>query len=1454
MAGAARTEPECRAYRRQVIGVIGETFGPASSSPIKATTKRGAKYPLSVRSPFAVAIVERSQKTLSRAAAEKIIMAAQATVAGGERFHLMLGSGPMNIRVIKELIGFYKQFKVRLPAGASLVSIWSGVDLYVADQPILAHERLAINKRLRELLRPLLEEGLTFNTIPEAPLSLLAAQEYEKLLRAKLGQEGKVYLVSSLRSQDQYLGIGRFSSLFDQAVLGRGKNTNSNRWFIAQAGEFSVKGRPDQLFWSTVTPVFIRERTQSILVLATGHRARRPLARLLLNQLKVENGNGGSTLTTDEETLWAPTRLLREEPIAKRVTLMADESSRRWPTRKFIRPDGRKVKADIWEGTDPKGQVILFIPGFFGLVFNREQFFTVERAEEDTVVAIHRGSLTRGIWLGRITPFLAMLRVIVRGVLRNVAKGKFGDILRPHLTLLHHYAQSVEAVIAAYRAEGREVVIIEHSAAQMIVDYIFSHLTYFPNCATHLTRSKLSVHSPFLVTAREVTELGALSYLEKALFRGKENKAGWDYRAFQFLKMTLTNKELTKIRHFLPRWLSDLLTSPVAALVSLFLKPHWRNFLESFVKPRARIFYYSTMFNDVFVEELRRISPLSLLMEIHALLHASEEDHRKAWETIHRMEIQTHVVANVHDNIVSYEAIKNLAEKIAGLFTSLESKEDPHGVKADLPQLHEFLQNGKRNGNGNGHKPALVPLLDEEGETTTAPAAIPGAKGADPAQTATEPEVVSGGEEKDKKGSSPVLEHRTSVTNVTSSSPAQENSNDSPWQPEEEDLEIIDSRLLSPFRKRNAIIARHRSALWKEGSLRDITLGVYPVFDWPMLLAIPELADWIHGRNGAQWLRGLAQNIRLEIQGVPVLVVDNHNFALPFILELFAGKKIRMVHIDEHDDMKENQKFSLLTYQHLLSAEKVPYLLEHTTVDDWQSLLFNSGILAADRWQWVSIDEETAQFIQKDFESNRTLGRFEGVKGVIDLFDLDIDVLAVLDNKLSETQKEEVLQGKIPKTIREKLDELVGFARQAKAVIAATSPGFIMQQRALVYVRYFLSQLAQNSAIVASPIAAIASSSGMSPAEAVFSPLRASNTSRPSVAGATSSSPVSSGNIFKEILIPADRETLGKLTAEKLWRWLLPLQNPSTNNDYRIDFINTPVFQQAVEFLNANKEGPAIIVIDGAPGSGKTPFAQKLIKSLKGNALLNRKLVLLEGDRLDKKGMNVFRRGQYAPELKTAITDALRRGKTHFIVEGVHSHRAFRTIQKDFSPWPMLFIWLQNAPEEIERESAQAAPVSSPVTPEVTASIVRFIRIMDVFNHRISIVRRPKTQKQWDSWIRKMEGSVKSLMSEIRIVESMNSVPSQVRYAIVDVLGIQVFILKQRIAFIEMGIDAKTETTLDGFDNAYKGYLEQLNNFKLIVDKGELANIKKYHIQSGLFGKLERLRSGLQPQLISGQH
>ena len=268
----------------------------------------------------------------------------------------------------------------------------------------------------------------------------------------------------------------------------------------------------------------------------------------------------------------------------------------------------------------------------------------------------------------------------------------------------------------------------------------------------------------------------------------------------------------------------------------------------------------------------------------------------------------------------------------------------------------------------------------------------------------------------------------------------------------------------------------YRKENWIKGKPSDVKAGDYVVAHRAVRdncsSFIADIFDYVvGGLNSIGWAMGLKNNVSMNIGRTHVLVMDNHNFAMPFIMEMFDRGILRkgsaMLHFDEHDDLFANREFNARDYASLKSEqEKFRYIVEHTTISDWQVPLIRSGKVREKDWKWCVLDSETFKWAQQEPSDpkDRRIEMASGLKKLStklgkDIVDIDIDVLRVLDQSLSEKEKEEVLAGKLPVSIDLKLRYLAYIASHAKVVTIALSPCFINQGRGLVYVQRLLKYM-----------------------------------------------------------------------------------------------------------------------------------------------------------------------------------------------------------------------------------------------------------------------------------------------------------------------------------------------------------------------------------------------------------
>ncbi|MDD5457556.1 MAG: UPF0489 family protein [Candidatus Margulisbacteria bacterium] len=278
-----------------------------------------------------------------------------------------------------------------------------------------------------------------------------------------------------------------------------------------------------------------------------------------------------------------------------------------------------------------------------------------------------------------------------------------------------------------------------------------------------------------------------------------------------------------------------------------------------------------------------------------------------------------------------------------------------------------------------------------------------------------------------------------------------------------------------------SIIMRFRKNFWLAGSVNDIKVGNYFVMSLYHDF-MRDKSDFSYVRTRCQfelvqyqsWTCGLKNNVLLNIKGLPILVMDNHNFALPFIIYQFINRVLdmncSMLHIDHHEDLNINYEFSL---KQLLETEdinkKLEYFLKTTEIGSWQyHPLFGFSnektFVDKNKWQWLYLDkiaDNRAEWGCVHHPDKKMAVSLKAISKSADLVDVDIDFLIPLEKTMSVQEKMQVLQGIIPIKILLKLQEVASLCSAAKAVTIATSPGFINQQRAIVYVKTLLNLIAK---------------------------------------------------------------------------------------------------------------------------------------------------------------------------------------------------------------------------------------------------------------------------------------------------------------------------------------------------------------------------------------------------------
>ena len=98
-----------------------------------------------------------------------------------------------------------------------------------------------------------------------------------------------------------------------------------------------------------------------------------------------------------------------------------------------------------------------------------------------------------------------------------------------------------------------------------------------------------------------------------------------------------------------------------------------------------------------------------------------------------------------------------------------------------------------------------------------------------------------------------------------------------------------------PFARQRKILLENRRHLWERGGIGNIKRGRYfTTCEW-IVPANAHLFDRVvRNKQDYGWSYGLESNIYLRIGGKHVLVMDNHNFAAAFIVEMFGRGIIRV--------------------------------------------------------------------------------------------------------------------------------------------------------------------------------------------------------------------------------------------------------------------------------------------------------------------------------------------------------------------------------------------------------------------------------------------------------------------------------------------------------------------------------------------------------------------------------
>lgn len=292
-------------------------------------------------------------------------------------------------------------------------------------------------------------------------------------------------------------------------------------------------------------------------------------------------------------------------------------------------------------------------------------------------------------------------------------------------------------------------------------------------------------------------------------------------------------------------------------------------------------------------------------------------------------------------------------------------------------------------------------------------------------------------------------------------------------------MALINNENLNGHMKITKFMLRNRARLWQQGTAQDLKRGGYFACCRdvsPEQNAYADLFDHLildrTRTQGEGWTRGLESNVAFKVKNGPfVLVMDNHNFATPFILDMLdrgvIGFDNRMIHIDRHADLYPGCRMALVEYTSLKTErERFGYVLRRTSVGDWTEPLLRASVISRGAFMWMMVHEgretwtlnEEAESESIIIDEHKFLDRFEELNGA-DMVDVDIDFLEHMDFMLTDKEKKDVLAGTVPLNISYKLGELIPFIFGSKVTTIAFSPCYIEQNRAMVYIKHLLSML-----------------------------------------------------------------------------------------------------------------------------------------------------------------------------------------------------------------------------------------------------------------------------------------------------------------------------------------------------------------------------------------------------------
>ncbi len=193
----------------------------------------------------------------------------------------------------------------------------------------------------------------------------------------------------------------------------------------------------------------------------------------------------------------------------------------------------------------------------------------------------------------------------------------------------------------------------------------------------------------------------------------------------------------------------------------------------------------------------------------------------------------------------------------------------------------------------------------------------------------------------------------------------------------------------------------------QEGSLEDVALGDEVVFE--------DVDEY----GVLQSCRGLKTLLHTQWEGIPVVVMDNHNHAFYFWWELLQGREpATLIHVDQHKDMRAPEK--------MFNGETAEDAFFYTHLD----LNVGNYIVPAREAGWIRdihfVTSETS--LEEDFVIP---------EGPL-LLNVDLDFFAPELGYISFDKAREKIRV---------------WGRRASLITVATSPFFIEQKRALDFLK-----------------------------------------------------------------------------------------------------------------------------------------------------------------------------------------------------------------------------------------------------------------------------------------------------------------------------------------------------------------------------------------------------------------